>query len=120
MSAKDQQTDLLIPDALIIIECNEPAPPADDFRHEIEKGEFRSQLTRFIIFDQTSQPLYSTFKVDQPELIQFLSYHENEEATFQRGLTLDGNTYDVHRWHSGLIYGRYGVAGRGEGFCFIK
>lgn len=46
--------------------------------------------------------------------------YDNRDATVGKGFTLCGDHFDVHRFHSELIYGRRGDSETGEGVALCR
>ncbi|KAH7831699.1 uncharacterized protein MONOS_549 [Monocercomonoides exilis] len=79
-----------------------------------------TEWSRFVLFNDEAQILFSTYPAKEAELKTILQYHSNEMQSFSHGVTIDSNVFDVHRWFPEMIYGRFGNALQGEGFCLIK
>jgi len=65
------------------------------------------ECTRLIVFDGNCNILHSTFQVGNPaELRNLMAALGPRDDAIRRGMTLQGQRYEVHRHHPPLVYGR--------------
>lgn len=62
--------------------------------------------SRFLFFLKDQTVLAANFDVNIDELPGLLSAYSSREEAIKHGLTLAGARYEVHRYHTPLIYGR--------------
>ncbi|GAB5371782.1 hypothetical protein AAMO2058_001609400 [Amorphochlora amoebiformis] len=76
--------------------------------------------TKLVVFDGGAKVVHSTSKADTKELKNFLTAFDKREDTIGKGLVLDGEHYEIHRWSKDTTHGRRGTVGNMHGICLHK
>jgi len=83
--------------------------------------EKQDEWARAVIFGEKGNIIASKkTKTTQTELSAYLPAFDSRDNTVGAGFTLDGDHFDVHRFHPPLIYGRRGDADSGEGISLAR
>jgi hypothetical protein len=73
-----------------------------------------------VIFSHQGEIIASSFDCNPAELQPYLNAFESRDATIGPGFVLNGEHYDVHRFHPPLIYGRRGGPDEGSGIALCR
>ncbi|QDZ22841.1 hypothetical protein HOP50_09g53890 [Chloropicon primus] len=78
-------------------------------------GEEKTAICDILVFDAARTVLYSNLaSVDDRELPAIASLFAGRDKAMMKGITLEGQRYEVHRFHPPLVYGRTATKGEDE------
>ena len=81
----------------------------------------QQEWAKSVVFTHNCEVIASRgFEPNPDELSKYLTAYDSRDATIGPGFVLDGEHYDVHRFHPPLIYGRRGGPDEGAGIALCK
>ena len=80
-----------------------------------------NEWAKAVIFDHEARIIASKgYNADPAELPPYLTTLDSRDNAIAAGFTLNGNHFDVHRFHPPLVYGRRGGPEEGEGIALAR
>lgn len=81
----------------------------------------QKEWSRAAVFSKAGKVLaQKAMKMSDGEVKELLSAYSNRDAIVSKGVTIEQQFFEVHRFHPPLIYGRKADIEKSEGFCLAR